>query len=178
MIAKTLSGLPAAYISRRREMIPNISDQQLESEINLLTQWGRTQLKLFKTRDELDAKLKELSRSKKNAATLRGKNKKTLQELSAEKDRTATRNKAGAIAKNKKLNSVKDIAKATYSDLHKKLGKPPALVAFIHELKNRKPSAGGDPFVNNWWGEFTGPNGTAESTVKKWLSKLVKGRDI
>lgn len=178
MTKNKLGGARAAYISWRREMIPGISDQQLESEINLLTGWGRTQLKHFETQDELDATLKKLSQSKKNAATLRGENKKALQELSAEKDRTATRNKAGAVAKNKKLNSVKDIAKATYADLHKKLGKPPALDAFIDELKNRKPSGGGDPFVNNWWGEFTGPNGTAESTVKKWLSKLVKGRDI
>ena len=178
MTENIIRGLHAAYGLRRREMMPTISDEQLESEINLLTGWGRTQLKHFETQDELDAKLKELSRSKKNAATLRGKNKKALQELNAEKDRTATRNRAGAVAKNKKLNSVKDIAKATYADLHKKLGKPPALDAFIDELKKRKPSGGGDPFVNNWWGEFTGPNGTAESTVKKWLSKLVKGRGI
>ena len=171
-------GVQAAYVSKRREMIPNISDQQLESEINILTKWGRTQLKLFETQDELDAKLKELSRSESNAAILRGKNKKTLQELSAEKDKTATRNKAGAIAKNKKFNSVKDIAKATYSDLYKKLGKPPALYAFIDELRSRKPSAGSDSFVNKWWSKFTGEDNAAESTVKKWLSKLVKSRDI
>ena len=171
-------GVQAAYVSKRREMIPNISDQQLESEINLLTGWGRTQLKHFETQDELDATLKKLSQSKKNAATLRGENKKALQELSAEKDRTATRNKAGAVAKNKKLNSVKDIAKATYADLHKKLGKPPALDAFIRALKIRKPSAGSDPFVDNWWKKFTGPDNAAESTVKKWLLKLGQGRDI
>ena len=177
-MAKNKLGLHATYVSRRREMIPNISDQQLESEINLLTQWGRTQLKKFETQDELDEKLKELTRSKKNAAALRGKNKKALQELSAEKGRTATRNKAGAIAKNKKLNPVKDIAKTTYADLHKKLGKHPALYAFIEELKNRKPSAGSDPFVNNWWSKFTGADNAAESTVKKWLLKLGKGGDI
>ena len=178
MTKNKLGGLHAVYVSRRREMIPKISDQQLESEINLLTQWGRTQLKHFETGDELDAKLKELSRSKKNAATLRGENKKALQELGAEKDRTAIRNKAGAVAKNKKLNSVKDIAKATYADLYKKLGKPPALDAFIRGLKNRKPSSGGDPFADNWWKKFTGPDNAAESTVKKWLLKLGKGKDI
>ena len=178
MTENIIRGLHAAYVIRRREMIPKISDQQLESEINLLTQWGRTQLKHFETRDELDAKLKELSRSKNNAATLLRKSKKASQELIAEKDRTATRNKAGAVAKNKKLNSVKDIAKATYADLHKKLGKPPSLDAFIRNLKNRKPSAGGDPFADNWWNKFTGPDNAAESTVKKWLLKLGKRKDI
>ena len=178
MTENIIRGLHAAYGLRRREMMPTISDEQLESEINLLTGWGRTQLKHFETQDELDAKLKELSRSKKNAATLRGKNKKALQELNAEKDRTVTRNRAGAVAKNKKLNSVKDIAKATYADLHKKLGKPPALDAFIRALKIRKPSAGSDPFVDNWWKKFTGPDNAAESTVKKWLLKLGQGRDI
>ena len=178
MAEKTLGGLHVAYVISRREMIPEISDQQLESELNLLTKWGLTQLKQFDTQEKLDAKLKELSRSKKNAATLRRKSKKASQELSAEKDRTATRNKAGAIAKNKKLNPVKDIAKTTYADLYKKLGKPPTLYPFIDDLKNRKPSAGSDPFVNNWWSKFTGADNAAESTVKKWLLKLSKGRDI
>ena len=62
--------------------------------------------------------------------------------------------------------------------MQKQLGKPPGLGAFIRDFKNRKPSAGGGPFVDNWWEKFTGPNNAAESTVKKWLLKLSKRRDI